>query len=346
MMSITYANDRSSDGAGAQLHRIIGVIALAEALQVAYDHSPLLKMDYHGWDLYLQNEHDAELPQKWDRFLGFPAAAQEPPTASRVWDTVSPDQLPAIREWLQEGGQARIVLPFPFLDTFPHYLERVRPRLLNWYDRTPKPNRERPEALQVALHVRRGELHLWESNRILPNAYYLAVIRELRKHLHGNVEFHVHSEGNATSGTGSEEVFRSAEYADHMREESKNLRRDRDHFEDFTKEGCILHINEDIFQTFHRCVTADIYVMSKSSLSYVMGAYAKGVVVYQPFWHKPLPSWCVVPLWRGIHSLKDLFVSGPRIMMAKLLPGKVKGWEQLRDACLLRRAQRIGSTGA
>jgi hypothetical protein len=124
-----------------------------------------------------------------------------------------------------------------------------------------------------------------------------------------------------------------------MREASKRLRKDRDHFEDFLNEGCILHINEDIFQTFHRCVSADIFIMSKSSLSLVMGVYSRGIVVYQPFWHNPLPSWCVVPTWQTLQSLKDIFSKGPQIIIEKLIPDKKK-WDQLRALCLLRCAQK------
>ena len=338
-MALTYANDMASDGAGGQIQRIIGIIALAEALRVPYDHSPIIKIDYHGWDLYVNKEFDLELPKKWDAFLGFPRTIASPSTESRVWNNVFPDQLPDISRWIRNGGQARIVLPYPFLDVFPQYLDKVRPKLWAWYDGTPKPRLEGTDKFQVSIHVRRGELHLWESQRMLPNQYYLSIIRELKKHVPADAEFHIHSEGNVSADKGTEEVFRSEVHSAYMREPSKHLRKNRDHFEDFVEEGCILHINEDIFQTFHRCVSADIFVMSKSSLSHVMGVYSRGIVVYQPFWHSPLPSWCVAPTWHMIMSPKDILPIGPRMIIEKLMPKKSKRWDQLRAACMLRRAQ-------
>ncbi len=342
-MAITYASDRSSDGAGSQVHRILGIMALAEALNVPYDHSPIIKIDYHGWDRYLSNEYDEVLAETWNRFLGFPNTTADKTASARVWNNVAPEQLTEIAEWIKGGGQARIFLPLPFLDIFPHYLEKVRPRLWAWYDSTPKPVLKKTEKLQVALHVRRGELHLWESYRMLPNKYYLTVIRQLKKILPANAEFHIHSEGNISSEQGKEDVFRSKVHFTDMQEPSKRLRKNRDRFEDFVQEGCILHINEDVFQTFHRCISADIFIMSRSSLSYVMGVYSRGIVVYQPYWSNPLPSWCVAPKWRNITSPKDILFTGPRMILEKVMAKKSKAWDMLRAACILQQAQHLNN---
>ena len=340
-MSITYANDLNTDGAGAQIQRIIGVIAMAEALNAKYVHSPIIKLDYHGWDLYLKNEFDKELPQKWENFLGFPHVETTKSEKIRVWNNVHLEELHDLSRWIQEGGQARILLPYPFLDVFPQYLDRVRQKLHNWYDATSKPLLKKSNSFQVALHVRRGELHLWESHRMLPNSYYLTIIRELKKHLPADTEFHIHSEGNISTDKGNEEIINAELYSQYMNDKSKVVKKNRDHFEDFAKEGCILHINEDIFQTFHRCVSADIFVMSKGSLSYVIGAYAKGMVLYQPFWHNPLPSWFVMPKWRTVGSAKDMLNNGWKLLTDKLTTDRAKKWGQLKAACMLKLAQKM-----
>jgi hypothetical protein len=344
-VSITYANDIINDGAGAQIQRIIGVIALAEALNVTYVHSPIIKLGYQGWDLYLQNEFDKELPHKWENFLGFPHMEATKSEKIRVWNNVHLEELLDLKRWINDGGQARILLPYPFGDVFPQYLDRVRQKLHNWYDATLKPLLTKSNSFQVAIHVRRGDLHLWESHRMLPNSYYLAIIRELKKYLPKNTEFHIHSEGNISTDKGDEKIVNTELYSrlhsQYMHDKSKVVRKSRDHFEDFAKEGCILHINEDIFQTFHRCVSADIFVMSKGSLSYVMGVYSKGMVLYQSFWHSPLPTWFVMPQWLTLGSAKDLITNGSKLLKNKLTTDQAKKWNQLKTACLLRLAQNL-----
>jgi hypothetical protein len=342
-VSVTYANDINTDGAGAQIQRILGVIALAEALNVKYIHSPIIKLDYHGWDLYLNNSYDADLPKKWETFLGFPNVETNKAEKIQVWNNVYPKHLFDISRWIHEGGQAKILLPYPFLDIFPHYLDKVRQKLGQWYDATPKSLREKPNSFQVAIHVRRGELHLRESHRMLPNSYYLKIIRELKKYLPADTEFHIHSEGSVQSDKGKEEIFKSSLYANCMRDTSKIVKKNRDHFDDFINEHCILHVNEDIFQTFHRCVSADIFIMSKSSLSYVMGVYSKGIVFYQPFWHSPLPSWFVMPKWHSILSPQNAPSVGPKLLIEKLMPDRAERWNQLQVACMLKLAQKITS---
>ena len=343
-MSVTYANDIHTDGAGAQIQRILGTIALACALQAPYVHSPIIKLDYHGWDMYLKNESDAELPQKWETFLGFPRTDGETVQSGkiRLWNNVSPDEMMELGRWVHEGGLARIVFPYPFLDILPQYLDLVRQKLHAWYDATPKPALEKSSSFQVAIHVRRGELHLWESQRMLPNEYYLEIIRELKKHVPADAEFHVHSEGALSTDNDSEEIVNAELYSKYMTDKSKVVKKNRDHFEDFIREGCILHINEDIFKTFHRCASADVFVMSKGSLSYVMGAYAKGVVLYQPFWHHPLPSWFIMPPWRSLGSLKLMLSDGPKVIRERIIPNQQK-WNQLEIACKVRMAQKITS---
>lgn len=59
---------------------------------------------------------------------------------------------------------------------------------------------------------------------------------------------------------------------------------------------------------------ADILIMGKSSFSYVAGRLNRGIAIYEPFWHQPLPDWiCLGPdgsLPRAeLHRLKNALVS-------------------------------------
>lgn len=52
-----------------------------------------------------------------------------------------------------------------------------------------------------------------------------------------------------------------------------------------------IHTEVDAIDTFHHLCNADVFVMSKSSFSYLAGLYNTKTVIYLPFWHTPLSSW-------------------------------------------------------
>ena len=54
-----------------------------------------------------------------------------------------------------------------------------------------------------------------------------------------------------------------------------------------------LHLNDDLFNTFTGMVSADILVMSRSSLSYVAAILSDGEIYYQQFWHSPADHWII-----------------------------------------------------
>jgi hypothetical protein len=66
-------------------------------------------------------------------------------------------------------------------------------------------------------------------------------------------------------------------------------------FSDLMGENITCKLNEDIRQTFHSFVTAKVFVMAKSSLSYSAAILNEGTVYYQEFWHKPLDGWKNAP---------------------------------------------------
>jgi hypothetical protein len=52
-----------------------------------------------------------------------------------------------------------------------------------------------------------------------------------------------------------------------------------------------LHLNVDVFETLEGLINAEVLLMAKSSFSYVAALLSRGIVVYEPFWHSPLPQW-------------------------------------------------------
>ena len=117
--------------------------------------------------------------------------------------------------------------------------------------------------LNIAIHLRRPNLH---DNRITgadtPDYVFLNIINFLRLiYSSQNPLIHIYSQG------------------------------DVENFKTFTAPDIVLHLNEELEDTFLAMVVADVLVVAPSSFSYTAGLLSDGTVYYIPFWHKPLPHW-------------------------------------------------------
>ncbi|WP_143593741.1 hypothetical protein [Synechococcus sp. 1G10] len=130
----------------------------------------------------------------------------------------------------------------------------------------------------VVIHMRRGDitpdLH---PDRFIPNHVYEAIIRSLISTLGSSIKITVHSQSK------SAEPFSSLEAL-----------------------GVHLKLDASMHDAWTDMITADVLVLSKSSFSYVPALYNPNIVIYQPFWHAPLPPWISLahPQWDDLlHSL-------------------------------------------
>jgi hypothetical protein len=168
--AVTYANDRLADGAGAQLQRIYGIYAVSRYLHVPYVHSPLKKIGYHGLRALEDNAGFQDTEWRYNRLFKLESDI-ELPQDPVVHDAGSPDaeDIEKIRDLSRNSGRfhlCRIFLPYSIADKHPEIYRCVG-------QKSPFRKRELPW-LRVAIHVRRGELFVLESQRMLPNSYYVS----------------------------------------------------------------------------------------------------------------------------------------------------------------------------
>jgi len=57
---------------------------------------------------------------------------------------------------------------------------------------------------------------------------------------------------------------------------------------------CTIVTEEDPIKAIFLLASADVLIMGKSSFSYVAALLSKGHVFYEPYWHRPLPSWFIL----------------------------------------------------
>lgn len=119
--------------------------------------------------------------------------------------------------------------------------------------------------MNVAVHIRREnpiDKGMAGERATTPNSYYLNIINHIRKkYADKKLLFHIYSQGNP--------IF----------------------FKDFENEDTVLYLDHDLIESFFGMVSADIFIMSPSSLSYSAALISDGEIYYKPFWHAPQKAW-------------------------------------------------------
>jgi hypothetical protein len=60
-------------------------------------------------------------------------------------------------------------------------------------------------------------------------------------------------------------------------------------------EDCTIISEKDPVKVIRLLASADTLIMGKSAFSYVAGLLSKGIVYYEAYWQRPLPSWRALP---------------------------------------------------
>jgi hypothetical protein len=290
-LAVTYANDKLMDGAGAQLQRIYGVFAISRLLQVPYVHTPLLHVGYQGLAALEANSADPELVPRYNRMFAIASDIRLAESCAtrdlREVDFAALSRLGGSRRRNDAAVLARITLPYGITDRYPDAY-----RCVNALSPFAAPSAS--SVIRVAVHVRRGELFVVDSDRMLPNRYYIAAMQNVAGVLRQRGlehRFEVHSEVPQKAFTVTP--------THHAIEERISApvtidpRASRlDEFE--VVDNVDFALNADPIEALERMATADVLITSHSSFSYVASLLNRhGVIVHHPFWHSPLSDWIV-----------------------------------------------------
>jgi len=129
------------------------------------------------------------------------------------------------------------------------------------------------EVVNVAVHVRRGDVRASTPSRGTPDDYYfwlMDVVREQAPDAH----FHVFSEDHThTFHADGEEA---------------------DAFDEYRRRGAHVHVNTEARETLAHMAKANVLITAKSSFSYV-AAFLNPNCVLQQSWKRRLPDWVKLP---------------------------------------------------
>jgi hypothetical protein len=300
MLYLTYDNEVMTDGAGAQFQRIISIYLTAKFFNLGYIHQGLSSMEYQGAKCLENNTSDPQQIDDYNKLINFPSTHNLTQFAEiyKVFD-ISEE---IIDQFKNKSEDILLLIRFAatMLDTKPEIM--LQPIPLAW---TIRPTLfARP--VHVAIHIRRGELFVIYSDRMLPNSYYVKCMRALHTlFTQAGIpyEFHLHTEVI----TKPTLITPDSHGILNRITDPVLLTPEDSHMEDFNEfVNCKFHINEYPVDTLKALVLSDVLLASRSSFSYVAAILKKkGVVLFHPFWHGLSPDWIPCSDATDIFNAKD-----------------------------------------
>jgi hypothetical protein len=294
---LTYDNTRH-DGVGAQLHRIYGIYSISRLLGASYFHAPLAGVGYQGLAALEGNAGDPEFHHAFNDLFQITSDA----VPADDWQTIDLpsislavfQQLAAMFDPDKTDGRpslVRLVMPFGIADRFPDCYDVCKE--ISPFASPASVREGRP--LRVAIHVRRGELLVLDSARMLPNGYYIRVAQQIALILEAleiDYQIELHTEVPSTEFTVQPEHHGISHRITDPVVVSPEMWR----LDEFGVLPRLVHcVNERAVECIRQLATADVLVMSRSSFSYLGGILNRnGIVLYHPFWHRAPSSWMTV----------------------------------------------------
>jgi hypothetical protein len=289
-IALTYANDRQMDGAGAQLQRIYGIYAISRFLNLPYVHSPLMRIGYQGLAALESNSSSTELESRYNCVFAIPSDI-ELPERKVTHDTIHADLkfIEGVHDAAKMAGEfalIRILYPYAISDRHTDIYRHAT--AASPFQST------KSEVFRLALHVRRGEEMLVDSERMLPNSYYVSAALKFIDALKALeipfvCELHTEVPSKTFVVTPQHHGIDGRIPGDVTLEPKANRLGDFDAIPNLAR-----FINADPIETLRQMATADALVLSRSSYSYVASILnANCIVVYHPFWHNPLKEWLI-----------------------------------------------------
>jgi len=289
MLYLTYDNNKHTDGAGSQLQRIISIYMIAKYYNIGYIHTPIRHLDYQGLKCLEANTPDLRQIDMYNNLFNLDGHIN--PSIDDTYEilSITHDILMQYKD-TDKNILLKITYGHNLIDNNTEIFNNIPE--LNWVSKSlSKP-------LDIAVHVRRGELFVVDSYRMLPNSYYIDCMKSLKTILDTNnipFVFHLYTE----IATKNVHITPSHHGIMNRTTDIITIRPEDSHIEDFKCFDSIqYHINECPIETLRNLTNSDILLASCSSFSYVAAILKpKGVVLFHPFWHSLSKKW--IPTYSG-----------------------------------------------
>lgn len=248
------------DGGGAQISARISTMIFAGLKGLTYAHSPVADVAHVP-----AGTSPEDWSRRWEEFFNL---GNGETTAAEIEARGYPVKpVPKPHRFLPRSRRLYVVAHcHKVTDRHPDDWAAIAPELKRKYELSPKPTLPGYDdgRVQIAVHLRRGDVGASGqfSERFTSDEIVLSRIRRVLEAI---------GPDRATVrlfSQGSPDGFRA-----------------------FTDLGVQLHLDDDVFETFHHFVRSDILFVAKSTFSYLGGVIGGNVCICEPFWHPSLPGW-------------------------------------------------------
>ena len=284
MLYLTYKTG-FNDGFGAQYQRILGVYALCKEYGLTYVHTPFENIEYQGLAALEKNENDVRFIQECNKRIHIDTINISDIEKLIVVECVNITKanlltIKSRADATNDNVLLKIQLPYGITDReveiYSHCNQIFLPVL--------KPNKK----FTIGMHVRRGELFVVDSQRMLPNSFYLNIANVIISILEQMkidyvVELYTELPSENLTITPQHPGINNRISHNMLIKPEYHQITDFDMLTNLNK-----YINEDLFDTFDKMVNCDILIASRSSMSASASYVKRGITVYHAFWHNML----------------------------------------------------------
>lgn len=301
-ITLTYDTEANDDGTGAQVQRILGIYAICKKYGFNYLHTPIKNLVTHPLDSFQNSDELEEYLSRVNDYFRLPTSG--PLRFDNIYTkaTVSKGYLRKIQLLKHIGKQKNVLLKI----SNPARITDVSPDMfrLAVSDLTVPTFKKLHSTISVILHIRRCVHESFVINgesqvRSLPTNYYLEKLRNIVNSLDMGSKYEVYvftdipkekfeyqprpQDMNVWNRAGHQFVEGKIQV------DSEDLEKEFQEFKDNIK----FAYGGDPLDALIQMSTADYFIMSRSSLSYLAGILNhSGKIFYPPrFWCSPLSNW-------------------------------------------------------
>jgi hypothetical protein len=287
MLHIRYKPGHN-DGFGAQYQRIIGIYCICKAYNIKYLHSPFADIEYQGLQSLASNTNSDAFVNECNHRINIETIADfdsNVPMVEVNYDRIDIIQIMALKQkCIQENINIILNLRLPYNVT------ELNPDIYKFAKKLYVTKLPKNPTFTIGIHVRRGELYVVDSNRMLPNSFYIQTVQRIIRTCNEckvNYVIELYTEIPETDiSVTNETVGVNGRIANPI-----TILQNAGNIQEFdVLPNLNKYINENLLDTFDRMINCDILIGSRSSLTACASYLKQGLTVYHKFWHNMISS--------------------------------------------------------